>query len=129
MKQNIRGSSAASMSRANKTVICPLLCIELLAIHSMWIQIHRNGHYARMVHLRDNGPHLLPGSTIPLKKQYVGIEAIDYVLTVLQVTFANFVDGSAPGLSIFAFQFSGTLLTAIILIWVGNIMSSRPDWL
>lgn len=90
--------------------------------------MHRNGHYALMVDLRDNGPHLLPGSNIPLKKSYLRIKAIDYVLTVIQVAFASVVHGSSPGLSLFAFQFRGTLLAAIVMIRAENSKATGSSW-
>jgi len=117
------------MPSLKAAVISILGALEVVAIWSMWIQIHQNGHYAMMVHLRDYGPHLLPGSNLPLKKSYVGIRATDYILTVLQCTFANVVDGSSPGLSLFAFQFGGTVLAAIVLLWTESLKTNNQSFL
>ena len=123
-------SSPPTMAASRTFVIVVLLILEIVAIKSMWIQIHHNGYYAAMVDLRDNGPHLLPGSDTPLKKTYIGIEFIDYVLTVLQCFFANVVDGSAPGLSLFAFQFSGTLLAVVMIVWTESLNpTNRSRWI
>ena len=88
-----------------------LLMIFLLALDSMWLGHMRNGYYDALVYIRDVGPHLLPGSDTPIQETYTGIAALDYWLTVLQTVFANVTDGSAPQLSLFAFQFAGQLVS------------------
>lgn len=108
------------------SVLLMLVAVEALAIRTMWMGLRQNGTHAKMVHLRDFGPHLIPGSNIPLKKVYIGIHSIDYYLTVLQLAFANVVDGSSPGVSLFSFQFSGTLLAAIVVVWTESLKSRSP---
>jgi hypothetical protein len=109
------------MAVSRTITVTTLVLLELLAIKSMHLQIHQNGYYAALVDLRDNGPHLLPGSNIPLKKLYLGIEPIDFVFAVLQCFFANVVDGSAPGLSLFAWQFGGTFGAIVVVAFIEGL--------
>jgi hypothetical protein len=95
-----------------------LLFIFLLGLDSTWGLIFRNGYYAALVHLRDFGPHLLPGSDTPIQQHYTGLGLLDYWLTVLQCVFANVTDGTAPHLSLFAFQFAGQLVSVLTVLMI-----------
>lgn len=74
-----------------------------------------------MTSLRDHGPHLLPGTSIPLKKEYIGIEAVDYILTVLVLSFVVVVDGSRMESTLFAVGFGGVVGVGVLIIWVESI--------
>lgn len=111
------------------TFFSVLLLISLCAfgVYSMHSLIHRNGYVAALQNLRDNGPHVLPGSDIPLLREYTGIGFIDYQLTVLQVVFANITDGSAPALSLFSFYFAGQLVPVLaVLITESHRLNQWP---
>lgn len=84
----------------------------------MFISSELNGFMGNLRFLRDHGPHLLPGSNIPLLQKYTGISHVDYFLTVLQCVFANVTDGSAPHLSLLAFYFIGQLTAGISIMAV-----------
>jgi len=94
----------------------------------MLMQIHRNGYYAVMVDLRDNGAHLVPNTKIALKQHHVELGSVDYSLTVFQLFFANVVDGSSPGLSLFAFQLAGTLFAVLTLICTESLKAASDGW-
>ena len=98
-----------------------LLGIFFLALDSMWGGIMRNGYYDAMVHIRDVGPHLLPGSDTPIQEEYTGLGVLDYWLMVLQTVFANVTDGSAPELSLYAFQFAGQLVPVITCLLIESM--------
>ena len=102
----------------NRVPIFLLSLLVAVAFDSMWGFIFRNGYYDALVQLRDIGPHLLPGSNIPLREHYIGIGPLDYWLTVLQAVFANIFDGTAPKLSIYAFYFAGQLIPVITVMYI-----------
>ena len=102
----------------NHAPVFLLFVLLVVAFDSMWGFIFRNGYYDALVRLRDIGPHLLPGSSTPLQERYTGIGSVDYWLTVLQAVFANIFDGSAPKLSIYAFQFAGQLVPVITVMCI-----------
>lgn len=95
-----------------------LMLIFVLAIDSMWGLILRNGYYDALVYIRDVGPHILPGSNTPIQEEYTGLGLLDYWLTVLQTVFANVTDGTAPHLSLYAFQFAGQLIPVLAVLLV-----------
>ncbi|MCJ1477789.1 hypothetical protein MMC13_006462 [Lambiella insularis] len=86
-----------------------LIVLCALGGYLTWGLAMQNGTMSMMAHIRDFGPHVLPGTDAPLKQTYTGIRAVDYQLTVLAVFFWNLVDGSMPHASLFvgklAFQF------------------------
>ena len=74
-----------------------------------------------MEKIRDVGPRILPGTKIPLKTTYVGIEKVDYQLTVLDLFFWEMVDGSRPDASLFCYQFAGQVFTGWGLLMVESL--------
>lgn len=46
---------------------------------------------------------------------------LDYWLTVLQCVFANVTDGSAPRLSLYAFQFAGQLVSVMTVLMIESM--------
>lgn len=95
------------------TAINVLAVLLILAFYSMWGMSNRNAYFDTLRKLRDNGPHFLPGSTVPLLTKYTGIGPVDYGLSVLQCFFAQVTDGSAPHLSLLGFYFAGQFLAVI----------------
>lgn len=70
-----------------------------------------------MANLRDHGPHVLPYTDkAPLRKQYTGIELVDYQLTVLVLFFYNMVDGSHPNACLQAYHFGGQIISGWSLL-------------
>jgi hypothetical protein len=98
-----------------------LILLEALAVYTLWVQIHLNNHYNLMTSLRDYGPHLIPGTSIPLKKEYIGIRAVDYVLTVLVLSFAVVVDGSRVESTLFAVGFGGVVGVGVLIMWTESV--------
>ena len=102
----------------NHVPVLLLLLLCAAAYDSVWGFIFRNGYYDALVRLREFGPHVLPGSNTPLQQHYTGLGLLDYWLTVLQAVFANVTDGSAPKLSLYAFQFAGQLVPILTVLVV-----------
>ena len=104
------------------TLLFSLLPFGLLSMH---ILMHRNGYYASMVHLRDRGPHLLPGTQDPLVQKYTGNRFLDYWLTVLVCFFANAVDGTELELSVFCVVFAGNMGPCLVCVYVESCKRER----
>ena len=92
-----------SLINATKLVLL-LLCA--VGYYATWHLLLNNGTTEHMTHMRDSGPHLLPGTDQPLKTVYTGLKALDYQLTVLALFFWELVDGSLPDASLFCFHFA-----------------------
>ncbi|KAH6688012.1 hypothetical protein F5X68DRAFT_239519 [Plectosphaerella plurivora] len=60
----------------------------------------RNGYVAALMSLRDNGPHLLPGSQHLILTTFTGIPPLDKLLTLGGVMFASVTSGALPQLSL-----------------------------
>lgn len=121
--------SASSQTKAQgPSLLVPLAFLIFLlpfGLLSMHILMHRNGYYASMVHLRDYGPHLLPGTQDPLVRTYTGNGFLDYWLTVLVCFFANAVDGSEPELSVFCTVFAANMGPCLVLVYVESLRRER----
>jgi hypothetical protein len=107
------------------TLLIFLLPFGLLSMH---VLMHRNGYYASMVHLRDYGPHLLPGTQEPLVRKYTGNSFLDYWLTVLVCFFANAVDGSELELSAFCMVFAANMGPCLVLVYVESFRGRSWGW-
>lgn len=107
------------------TLLIFLLPFGLLSMH---ILKHRNGYYASTVHLRDYGPHLLPGTQEPLVRKYTGNGFLDYLLTVLVCFFANTVDGSELELSAFCTVFAANMGPCLVLVYVESLRGESWGW-
>jgi hypothetical protein len=122
---------SATSSQVNPREPSLLLALALLTallpfgLLSMHVLMHRNGYYASMVHLRDYGPHLLPGTQDPLVRTYTGNGFLDYWLTVLVCFFANAVDGSEPELSVFCVVFAANMGPCLVLVYVESLRRER----
>lgn len=105
----------------NRLSIAILSIIHILGIHAMYITIYQNGYISALLHLYNQRPSVLPGSHNPILTQFCGIPPIDKLLTLAGVMFANVTDGSAPELSLYAFQFAGQLVSVITIIVVESL--------
>ena len=90
-------------------LILLLLCGA--GFYATWYLLLNNGTTDHMAHIRDVGPRLIPRTQQPLKTTYVGIEAVDYQLTVLDLFFWELVDGSRPDASLFCYHFAGQVFS------------------
>jgi hypothetical protein len=121
--------AASSQAKAkDPSLLIPvtlLFSLITLGIFSMHILMRRNGYYDSMVHLRDFGPHLLPGTKDPLVRKYIGNGFLDYWLTVLVCFFANTVDGSEPELSVLCAVFAGNMGPCLVLVYVESLRKER----
>lgn len=86
-----------------------LLLLSAAGFYSTWSLLMNNGTVDQMIHIRDVGPRLLPGTQEPIKTSYTGIELVDSQLGVLALFFWEMVDGSRPNASLFCFYFGGQL--------------------
>ncbi|MCJ1469009.1 hypothetical protein MMC07_007641 [Pseudocyphellaria aurata] len=92
--------------------VCLKLCLLnlcLAGLYTTWYLFLSNGTYSLMIHVRDVGPQVLPGTNAPLKRSYTGIEKLDYQLTVLALFFWELIDGSRPNASLQCFHFVGQI--------------------
>jgi hypothetical protein len=114
--------SQTTNAMGSPNLVANLLFVALLLFgcYSIGDMMVRNGYYAAMVKLRDDGPRFLPGSDNPVQMKYVGIYAIDYWLIVLNCVFANIVDGSQLHLSLYFFHFAGQLVP----VWTVMLIES-----
>ena len=112
----------------NRNALVALCLIHAFGMYSMYGLVYRNGYYNALIRLRDHGPHLLPGSDIPILTKFTGIGPLDKVLTLAGVMFANITDGSTPQLSLYAFQFAGQLVPVFTVILVeGHRQGNRQN--
>ena len=86
-----------------------LLLFSALGFYFTWFLFLKNGSNDHMVHVRDVGPQVLPGTTAPLRTSYTGIHKLDHQLTTLCLFFWQLVDGSQPNASLLCFHFGGQL--------------------
>ena len=115
----------------NRSALMALGLIHAFGINSMYGLVYRNGYYNALIHLRDHGPHVLPGSDIPILTRFTEIGPLDKVLALAGVMFAKITDGSTPQLSLYAVQFAGQLVPVFTVILIegnrrgnrGNVMS------
>lgn len=108
---------------ASKALPLTLLAGTLaLAIQSMFIFSQTNGYFDMIKNTIEVGPRVLPLTDLPLKTSYTGIVPLDRTLTVLQLFFANVVDGKTEGgsllLKLFVLQFIGTLGAVYLVLCV-----------
>lgn len=95
-----------------------LITILGFGFYSTWYLIYNNGTVELMRDVRDRGPHILPGTSASLKKDYVGVGWIDDQLTVLTLFFWETVDGSCPAASLFNFMFAGQAAAAWTVLYI-----------
>lgn len=115
----------------NRGALVALALVHAFGIISMYGLAYRNGYFNALIRLRDQGPHFLPGSDVPILTRFTGIGPLDKVLTLAGVMFANITDGTTPQLSLYAFQFAGQLVPVFTVILIegnregnrGNVMS------
>lgn len=86
-----------------------LLLLSALGFYSTWYLFLNNGTFDHMIHVREIGPRVLPGTTAPLKTWYTGIARLDHQLTALCLFFWQLVDGSRPDASLLCFHFAGQM--------------------
>ncbi|MCJ1267865.1 hypothetical protein MMC22_007751 [Lobaria immixta] len=86
-----------------------LLSLSIAGLYTTWYLFYYNGTHILMIHVRDLGPRILPGTDAPLKTSYTGIGKLDYQLTVLTLVFWELVDGSRPNASLQCFHFAGQI--------------------
>ena len=110
---------------SNLITISALAMIFVLGIDCMYGLIYRNGYIEALVKLRDEGPHVLPGSDIPILTRFTGFPPMDKLLTLAEVMFWNVTDGSAPALSLYAFQFAGQLVPLWTIIFIESLRSGN----
>ncbi|MCJ1300475.1 hypothetical protein MMC08_003272 [Hypocenomyce scalaris] len=84
-----------------------LFILSIAGFYGTWVLLMNNGTAEQMAHIRDHGPHWLPGTKEPPRRLYIGIAPIDYQLTILAVFFWKVVDGSMPNGSLLAFHLAG----------------------
>lgn len=101
------------------------LLLSALGFYFTWYLYLNNGTLDHMTHVRDVGPHILPGTTAPLRTVYTGFEQIDYQLTVLCLFFWELIDGSKPSASLLWFHFAGQIAVGYGLLMMEKLRSGN----
>ena len=102
-----------------------LTAIGVFGLNSMFGQIYRNGYIGQLGEVLASPKPVLPGSQAPLLTRYLGLSPVDRLLTIATVLWANVTDGSAPELSLYAFQFGGQLVPIFLTIMVEGSRSGN----
>jgi hypothetical protein len=89
-----------------------LVLLACAGFYTTAYMLLHNGTTDHLKALRGVEPHVLPGTTAPLRRTYTGIEAVDARLAVLGSLFWVVVDGSAPNASLHGFMFAGQMAAA-----------------
>jgi hypothetical protein len=127
-KPGEKSTSSSQIKAKQPSLLIPIFLLASLipyGLLSMHFLMHRNGYYASMVHLRDYGPHLLPGTQDVLVQTYTGNGFLDYWLTVLVCFFANAVDGSEPELSVFCAVFATNMGPCLVFVYMESLRRER----
>lgn len=103
---------------ANRTTVSALLLIFIFGLNSMYGLVYRNGYYDALIHIRDYGPHVLPGSQNLILTRFTLIRPLDKLLTLAGVMFASITDGATPQLSLYAFHFAGQLVPVFTVMMI-----------
>lgn len=98
-----------------------LLLLSATGYYFTWHLASNNGTIDYMVRVREFGPRVLPGTTVPLKIVYTGIHAVDHQLTALCLFFWELVDGSQPNASLLCFHFAGQITAAWGLLTIEKL--------
>ena len=85
-----------------------LVNISFSAVYTIWILFGANGTGQMLSTSKEAG--LLPGSNVPYKSFYIGLPQFDSFMVTLNSFFWSIVDGNAPALSLFTFQFGGQVV-------------------
>ena len=101
---------------SSSRIIQFLILNTLVGAYTTWYLAENNDLFPRMRGVRDNGPHLLPGTDAPLRKHYTGIRPIDHQLQVLMVLFWGGVSENHAAVSIQMGHFAGQCGAAWALI-------------
>ena len=79
---------------------------------------YQNGYIQSLIDVLTAKRPLLPGSTNPVLLQFFRIPPLDHLLSLAQVMYTNFTDGSSPKSSLYALQLSGQLVSLSVIIWI-----------
>lgn len=63
----------SASTHLSRSALVALGLIHAFGVNSMYGLVYRNGYIDALIHLRDHGPHLLPGSDIPILTKFTGI--------------------------------------------------------
>jgi len=111
--------------RVRGFAVAALAAIGVFGLNSMFGQIYRNGYIAQLRGILAASAPVLPGSQSPLQTRYLGLSPVDRLLAVAAVLWANVTDGTAPELSLYAFQFGGQLVPIFLAIMIEGSRSGN----
>lgn len=94
------------------------LAIQFAGLYGMFGVAYQNGYVRSLIDVLTAEHPLLPGSTNPVLLRFFGIPPLDRLLSLAQVMYANFTDGSSPSSSLYALQFGGQLISVSAIIWI-----------
>jgi len=105
-------------AHSNRVAALLPLAIQLAGLYCMFGVAYQNGYIQSLIDILTAKCPLLPGSTNPVLLQFFRIPPLDHLLSLAQVMYANFTDGSSPKSSLYALQFSGQLVSLSVIIWI-----------
>jgi len=104
------------MLRSNVLPLALVVLLQFIGFYVMYTVPFLNGYVDKLMHLRDHGPYVLPGSQNPILLDAWGIRGFDMLYATGAVFTANIFDGSSPSSSLYTFWLSGQLLPFITLL-------------
>lgn len=96
-----------SLKTLNTATKATLLLLSLTGFWTTWGVGKRTGFLALIADRLKANVKLLPAAEKPLKTTFTGIPPVDQLLRRLTVFLWPAIDGTWPGLSLVAFEFSG----------------------
>jgi hypothetical protein len=115
------GTITSTLNPLTSSAVAALSIIHLIGVNCMYGLVYRNGYIQALLDLKNNGPHVLPGSDDPILTCFTGIKPIDQLLTLAGVMFSNVTDGSRPELSLYGFYFAGQLVSIFTIMTIEGL--------
>ena len=105
-----------------------LAAILAFSLDAMFGQLYRVGmvdEAIRILTSPDPAVSVLPGSRTPILRRFTGWQALDRLLALSNVMFANVADGSRPQLSLYAVQFGGQIVPIFTILVVEGLRTGN----
>lgn len=119
LRSRLRAINLAEMvssAHSNRLSALLLLFIQLAGIYCMFGVAYQNGYVQSIIDVLTSKHPLLPGSENPVLLKFFRIPLLDHLLSLAQVMYTNFFDGSSPQSSLYALQFGGQLVSVSVII-------------
>lgn len=105
-------------SRSNRKLAMLPLAIQIAGLYCMFGVAYQNGYVQSLINVLSGERPSLPGSSDAVVLRFFRIPPLDRLLSLAQVMYANFTDGSTPPSSLYALQFGGQLISLSTIVWI-----------